>query len=140
MRNSDYGLSVRIPPGLTGWGASPEAPFHGFVIFLADQPRSCIAFEVHLRVEIEGRESVNRTPTAKRVSVGNRNGREERITGTIGGTEWTNVNVTFSIHRQNSATEIDDGSITLATRTQDMGKNLPVFEEFVSHIRFEGHN
>ncbi len=56
----------------------------------------------------------------------------------IDGVEWTNVTVRFSMHHLRSASDIDDGSITLVTQTQDLNKDMPIFEEFLSHIRFEG--
>jgi len=138
VRNSDYGLSARIPSGQTGWGAAPEAPFHGFAIFLADQPKNCIIFEIHLRIDTDGRKSVSSAPSAKRIRLGNRNGWEERASSLIDGVEWTSVRVRFSMHHLRSASDIDDGSITLVTRTQDLDKYMLIFKEFLSHIRFEG--
>ena len=29
-KNGDYRFTATIPTGLTGWGAAPVAPFHGF--------------------------------------------------------------------------------------------------------------
>jgi hypothetical protein len=53
VTNDDYKLVLSIPDGLTGWGADPIAPFHGFTIFLSAEDRStCIVFEIHLRVEL----------------------------------------------------------------------------------------
>jgi hypothetical protein len=138
LRNSDYGLNVKIPPGLTGWGAAPEAPFHGFAIFLADQPKSCIIFEVHLRISIDESNSIDGGPAVKRVRIGNRIGWEAQTKGMIDGVEWTNIIVRFSIRHVRSAHDIDDGSITLVTRTQDLDKRMPIFQNFVSNIRFEG--
>src|SRR5271165_2653045 len=89
VRNSDYGLSMQIPPGQTGWGAAPEAPFHGFAIFLPDQPKGCIIFEIHLRVDPDDSNRTSSARTAKRIRLGNRNGWEERSIGSIGGVEWT---------------------------------------------------
>lgn len=137
VRNSDYGLSMQIPSGQTGWGAAPEAPFHGFAIFLPDQPKGCIIFEIHLRIETDGSKRVSSTRTAKRIRLGNRNGWEERSMGLIDGVEWTNVTVRFSMHHLRSASDIDDGSITLVTQTEDVDEYMPIFEEFLSHIRFE---
>ena len=76
--------------------------------------------------------------SAKRIRLGNRDGWEERATGVVEGVEWTNVTVRFSTHHPRSASDIDDGSITLATRTQDLDKYMPIFKEFLSHIIFEG--
>ena len=50
--NDDYKLSLRVPDGLKGWGGvAPNAPFHGFTIFLDSEPDACVLFEVHLRVD-----------------------------------------------------------------------------------------
>jgi hypothetical protein len=138
VRNSDYGLSMQIPSGQTGWGAAPEAPFHGFAIFLSDQPKACMIFEIHLRIYKDESKSVSSAPSAKRIRLGNRDGWEERATGVVDGVEWTNITVRFSTHHPRSASDIDDGSITLATRTQDLDKYMPIFKEFLSHIIFEG--
>jgi hypothetical protein len=135
VRNSDYGLTVQIPAGQTAWGAAPEAPFHGFVIFLSDKPKSCILFEMHLRVDTKDKSPV---ASEKRVRLGNRDGWEEQTKGVIDGIGWSNVTVRFSMHHVRSANEVDDGSIILVTPTQDLSKNVAVFQEFMSHIRFEG--
>jgi len=42
------------------------------------------------------------------------------------------------MHHPRAASDIDDGSITLVTRTQDLNKYKSIFEEFLSHIRFGG--
>jgi len=138
VRNSEYGLSMQIPSGQTGWGAAPEAPFHGFAIFLPDQSRACIIFEIHLRIDTDTSKRVSSARTAKRIRLGNRSGWEERATRVIDGVEWTNVTVRFSMHHLRSASDIDDGSITLVTQTQNIARYTPVFEEFLSHLRFEG--
>jgi hypothetical protein len=138
VRNSGYGLSVQIPSGQTGWGAAPEAPFHGFAIFLPDQAEGCIIFEIHLRIDTDGSKTVSSARTAKRITLGNRNGWEERSKGLIDGVEWTNVTVRFSMHHLRSASDIDDGSVTLVARTQDLDEYEPIFNEILSHIRFEG--
>jgi hypothetical protein len=138
LRNSDYGISLQIPSGQTGWGAAPEAPFHGFAIFFDDQSKSCISFEIHLRVDAGDSKSMSSAPSAKRVRLGNRNGWEERNTDMIDGVEWTNITVRFSMHHVRSRSEIDDGSITLVTPTRDKGRNMSIFQEFITHIRFEG--
>jgi hypothetical protein len=129
---------VQIPSGQTGWGAAPEAPFHGFAIFLPDQAEGCIIFEIHLRIDTDGSKTVSSARTAKRITLGNRNGWEERSKGLIDGVEWTNVTVRFSMHHLRSASDIDDGSVTLVARTQDLDEYEPIFNEILSHIRFEG--
>src|SRR6266404_5782185 len=51
--NVDYGISVLVPAGLTGWGGvAPSAPFHGFVIYLdpKNYGESCIGFDIGILV------------------------------------------------------------------------------------------
>jgi hypothetical protein len=136
VRNSDYGLTVQIPAGQIAWGAAPEAPFHGFAIFLSDQPKSCIIFEIHLRVDTKDKSPAE---SEKRIRLGNRGGWEEQTKGVIAGVEWSNVTVRFSMHHVHSGNEVDDGSIILVTPTQDIGKNTAIFREFMSHMRFGGN-
>lgn len=138
LRNSDYGLTVKIPPGQTGWGAAPEAPFHGFAIFLTEDLKTCILFEIHLRVDSDDSKGISSRLSATRIKLGNRNGWEEQSTGVIDGSEWTNVTVRYSIRHVRSAKEIDDGTIILVTRTQDKNKNKAIFQEIISQIRFQG--
>jgi len=136
LRNSDYGLTLQIPPGQSGWGAAPEAPFHGFAIFLAADLKSCIFFEIHLRVATDN----NKSQSATRIKLGNRKGWEEQSTGVIEGNEWTNVTARFSIRDPRSTNEVDDGSLTLVTLTRNKSKNMELFREMRSHIRFEGED
>lgn len=135
VRNSDYGLTVLIPAGQIAWGAAPEAPFHGFAIFLSDRPKSCIILEIHLRVDPN---VTSRSKSDRRIKLGNRGGWEEQTKGVIAGVEWSNVTVRFSMHHMHSGNEVDDGSLILVTPTQDIGKNTATFREFMAHMRFDG--
>jgi len=140
VRNDDYGVKIDIPGGLTGWGGvAPEAPFHGFVIFLPDSPRSCIGFRIQLRVDLGDGALPERHHAGKAAAVGNRRGWEDDRSGVVNGTALTNVTITFSVpHRR----EIYDGSVWLVTPTEELEKEMPTFRKFVSGIRFdaeEGH-
>jgi hypothetical protein len=133
VRNDDYKLSMTIPEGLTGWGADPVAPFHGFTIFLpADKGLlSCIAFEIHLRVDL-GPLRIRRR--GRELMVGGVKAWKEEATGEMDGTKLTNVTIRFSVpHGQ----EIDDGTVRMVTPARDLATNGPIFEEFLSHMRFD---
>lgn len=132
--NDDYKFTLTIPEGLVGWGADPVAPFHGFTIFLpsGDDPPACIVFEIHLRVERGQREAWRR---GTKVVIGGVTGWREEVTGTTGGTSFTNIIIRFSVIRSQ---ETDDGTVRLVTPTKDLGKNGAIFEAFISHIGFYG--
>jgi hypothetical protein len=133
MRIDDYKLSLAIPAGLTGWGADPVAPFHGFTIFLPsddDQP-SCIMFEIYLRVDLGQREA---TPRGTRVMIGAVPAWKEEATGTINGTDFTNLTVRLSVaHGQ----EVDDGTVRLVTPTKGIGRQRSVFDGFLAQLKFD---
>jgi hypothetical protein len=134
LTNGDYRLTVVIPQGLTGWGAGWEAPFHGFDIFFPDGSRSCMGFEIHLRVDLGEAQGAERRHLGTRAKIGNRAGWKEEINGIIDGSAWTNVKISFSVQ---NGTDVDDGSVWLVTPTGQLSKNMPIFNRFVSHIRFE---
>jgi hypothetical protein len=131
VRNDDYKFSLTVPEGLTGWGADPVAPFHGFTIFLPDGQSSCIMFEIHLRIDLNPREARHR---GTKVVIGDVTAWKEEATGTINGTGFTNITVRFSVaHGQ----DVDDGTVRLVTPTKDIGRNGPTFEAFLSQIKFD---
>jgi hypothetical protein len=127
---------VVIPAGLTGWGADPVAPFHGFTVFLAGRDKliSCIRFDISLRVDLgEPGESPYRPNGARPVKVGNITGWRVERTGQVNGTVLKNVLITYSVRRKG---EEDEGSVWLVTPAKDFQKHLPIFEKFISQIRF----
>lgn len=130
VRNDDYKLSLIVPGGLTGWGADPVAPFHGFTIFLPPDGNqsSCIMFEIHLRVNLGLRESRHR---GARVMIGDVPGWKEEAAGTINGVEFTNVTIRFSVAQGH---EVDDGAVWLVTPARDVDKNRPILEALLSRI------
>ena len=133
MRNDDYKLSLTIPDGLTGWGADPVAPFHGFTIFLpsGDDRSSCIMFEIHLRVDLGQREAKHR---GVKMMIGDVTAWREEATGTISGTDFTNVTIRFSVTR---GQDVDDGTVRLVTPTKDIARDRPILEAFLSQMKFD---
>jgi len=133
VRNDDYKLSLTIPDGLTGWGADPVAPFHGFTIFLPpdDNQPSCIMFEIHLRVDLGQREAKHR---GVKMMIGDVTAWREEATGTINGTDFTNVTIRFSAAR---GQDVDDGTVRLVTPTKDIGRGRPILKAFLSQMKFD---
>ena len=136
VRNDDYGVQIVIPDGLTGWGGvAPEAPFHGFVIFLPDRIQSCAGFEIRLRVDPGDGARAHRDNAGKAAMVGNVAGPQDIRSGFVDGIAFTNVAISFSVPQRG---EVFDGSVWLVTPTKDLARNMPIFRSFVSHIRFDG--
>ena len=133
VRNDDYKLTLTIPGGLTGWGADPLAPFHGFTIFLPspDEQTSCIVFEIHLRIDLGQQEARRR---GRKATMGGATAWRREVTGSVGRTGFTNVTVEFSAPRRQ---EISDGTVRLVTPTKDLNRNMPIFDTFLSQIRFD---
>jgi hypothetical protein len=133
IHNADYRFSAIIPNSLTGWGAGPTAPFHGFVIYLSDS--SCINFNIGTRVVLP-----EDLPTAARVggqgvrvSVGNRIGREKSTTRLIQGVSFENVRVTLRLPHERRT---DDVEITLIVPSAEKDKGTRIFRRFLSDLRF----
>jgi hypothetical protein len=89
-------------------------------------------FEISLRVELGQRETMRR---GTKVTIGGVLAWREDVAGAINGTECTNVTVRFS-HAHDR--EVDGGTVWLVTPTQDVSRNKPAFETFLSQIRFVG--
>jgi hypothetical protein len=134
LDNSDYGLHLKIPEGLTGWGADPIAPFHGFTIFLpsSDGEAACIVFEIHLRVEL-GERPVGRA--GARVVLGNVPAFQRKVRGKANGRDFTDETLNFSITR---GREADEGTAELVSPTRSLARNQLIFDQFISQIRFYG--
>jgi hypothetical protein len=128
-------VKIAIPSGLTGWGGvAPEAPFHGFVIFPPDSPRSCTGFDIQLRIDLGNGAGPESHLVGKAATVGNRRGWEVGRSGVVSGTAFTNVTITFSVQY---GRDIYDGSVWLVTPNQDLEREMPVFRKLVSGIRFD---
>jgi len=131
VRNDDYELRLTIPPGLTGWGADPVAPFHGFTIFLSDDGQSsCIEFEIHLRVNTQAGAIRHR---GAKMMLGGATAWKDETRGIKNGIEFANISVQFTIARSQ---EIDDGTVIFVTPTRELGKNRRTFDAFLSGIKF----
>jgi len=136
VRNDDYGLTLVVPPNLTGWGAADVAPFHGFTIFLPERGRlrACLVFEIHLRVAL-GDHATERESGGHEVQVGNIKGLRWERTGPLDGVPFKNVMVEFSVGR---GEEVYDGQVWLVTPLEAVEKNEAVLSAFLSPMRFEG--
>jgi hypothetical protein len=133
VRNSDYRLGITIPENLTGWGAAPDAPFHGFVIFPPGEPRSCIGFDIQHRVNEE--QDAEAPCPGTETMLGNRHAWMQETTGVVDGVEWTNITVRFSVR---NGDHIDDGALWMASPTKELAENKPTFQKLISQIRFKG--
>jgi hypothetical protein len=138
VSNSDYRFSASIPSGLTGWGAGPSAPFHGFIIYLNTKSLepSCIVFEIGIHVVLPedsppASTDLNET---RRVKLGNRVGVQTSKRGSIHGISFENLSVSLELPRADHA---DYVAVTLVTPTKDEARTKRIFERFVSQFRFE---
>lgn len=124
----DYKLHARIPEGLTGWGGvATDAPFHGFTIFLDSSMRSCIVFEIHLRIDDD--EAPVRPRAAKTLSLGN--AKAWQISIKDGARGPITVSTYFS-HKQNGQT--DDGKILLISPPEELQKTRSVYDSFLKSV------
>jgi len=134
VENSDYNFSARIPPGFTAWGGVAEsAPFHGFTIFLDPKAKSCIVFEVHIRVDESDR--IAPLPGAKSVPLGKADGWQTTGAAVLGGMRRTNVQTVFSFKQLD---QVDDGYILLVTPDSSAGEALKAYRLFLRNLVF-GH-
>jgi hypothetical protein len=130
FENDDYKLRAVIPKGFTAWGAAPVAPFHGFAIFLNASRSACIVLEIHRRVDLGEGLPNSRGPNAQ---IGNVKGNKDESTGSLAGLTLRNVWIAFSA-RHNP--EVFDGYVLFVTPISDGKKYEPLFEKFVSQMRF----
>jgi len=135
VRNSDYGIRVTIPRELTGWGAAPTAPFHGFVIYLDQRGTSCINLDVGMVVNPDNQpippvEEQGGIP----VRIGSRIGFRRVSHGAIGGKQFESVVVVFRWKRGDETYGL---ALTLITPTLAAKETEAVFERLVSSLRFQ---
>lgn len=130
--NDDYHFSVQVRHGLAGWsGTADSAPFHGFTVFLASDSSTCIAFEVHIRVD---EENVPHHPVeAKPLYLGKAAAWQVAIKGNRSGIELENVVTSFSF---NQPDQMDDGTVTLVTNAGDKARDLRIYNEFLNSLKF----
>jgi hypothetical protein len=138
VRNDDYGFSVTIPDGLVGWGAVPNAPFHGFAIFInpESKARSCIVFRIAIHVDLEAENAApgREDRRLERVSVGGRSATQTSSFGSIRGTIYENVNVWLQVLHKND--DIHDVGIVLVTPKDDAVKTRAILDRFIASFRF----
>jgi hypothetical protein len=132
VQNSDFNFYAKVPFGLTAWGGvDKSAPFHGFTIFLDAKAKSCIVFEVHVRVDKS--EPVSPDPKAKSIQLGKAEGWQTRTTGVANGAKLINVETVFSFERPD---QIDDGYILLVTPTSNADDPLSIYDSFLHSLEF----
>lgn len=132
VTNEDFGLSLRVPSGLTAWGGvAPDAPFHGFTFFLDSATNSCIVVEVHLRVDEE--DTPSRPPGSPRLQFGGAEGWQITERGTVHGVSITNVRTEFTFTRPSRT---DDGEILLVSPTLKLSGAKRIYDDFLRSLSF----
>jgi hypothetical protein len=134
--NGDYLFSAVIPPGLTGLGAAPWAPFHGFTVFTANS--ACFAFEIEHRVVLpdDHPRSHRRREERVPVTVGGRKGTETSRIGMDRGREFLNVTILIALPR---AGYTNDVAIRFVTPLDVRATTEPVFRSFLASLRFRSN-
>lgn len=136
VANSDYGFSAQIPSGMTGWGAGPGAPFHGFTVFLHPNPplESCLNLAVDQIFDPPIQET---TPISNHagatVKIGNRLGSETISHGAINGIEYENIVIRIELVRSGNKFAL---ALTLVTPMSVAKQTRPVFERFAASFDF----
>jgi hypothetical protein len=135
VTNHDYRFSATIPSGRTAWGSGLHAPFHGFVMFFNNEmPKSsCISFYIRIRVDIPENPRDAPAVEGRHIAVGNRRGIETSRTGVINGINYENRVVSLELPRDGY---VNDLSIILVTPASDKRRTVPVFDKFVSGLKF----
>jgi hypothetical protein len=138
FENGDYRFAVKVPPGLIGWGGVADgAPFHRFVIYLDPKicGESCIGLYVGIHLDLpEDRTGGNELLSGTRRRVGNRAGTQQVIRGVVGGKKFENILIELQLTYKEDR---NDFGITLVTPTSLAKKTRPIFERFVSSLRFQ---
>jgi hypothetical protein len=130
--NQDYAFSAHVPHGLTGWtGAAQSAPFHGFTIFLDEQMKACIIFEVHLRVNPD--EAPKHGSSASSVRLGKATGWRSDYGGKIGSSSLRNIVTVFSFVQPD---QVDDGEVLLVSPVARLPENQALYQRFVRSLKF----
>jgi hypothetical protein len=136
VRNTDYRFSTKIPDGLVAWGAGVGAPFHGFTIYLAGQPKElrCIHFTIETHVDLPADvRSADPAPPERRTRVGNRVASATAESGLNNGVVVENRTVSLQLDYGNRRADV---SITLVSPRKDVKRTKPVFDSFLSHFVF----
>jgi hypothetical protein len=130
--NDDYKLSLRVPDGLKGWGGvAPNAPFHGFNIFLDSELDACILFEVHLRVDPT--DAPEHPTGAKSLQLGSASAWQVIHEAGARRLGMTAVITSFSSTQRD---QIVDGEVLLITPTQRLERAKKVYEALLKSLKF----
>jgi hypothetical protein len=137
VRNEDYRFSATIPDGLVGWGAAPNAPFHGFSIFIdpESKARSCIVFRIAIHVDLDGDEEKHERKDVRleRITVGGQSANRRSSVGSVEGTIYENVDV--SLQAPLKKDDIHDVEIVLVTPKSDVVRTRAIFDRFIASFR-----
>ena len=132
VKNQDYDFSVRIPPGLTAWGGvARDAPFHGFTVFLGPTTRSCIVFEIHIRVDEE--DAVLPASGAARLQLGKAQGWQTTEQAMVHGVSMTSVKTTLAFSRPGGTV---DGEILLISPTSMLHETKGTYDGLLHSLSF----
>jgi len=134
--NDDYHMGVRIPDGMTAWGAAvfPDgtgAPFHGFALFPAEGNGACTVVNIGWRVQED--EAPQRPPQARTVIMRGATAWTEDANGLVGGQSMFNRTVTFSAPVGRS---VADGSVQIVGPASDRDRLITLGDQIVRSMVF----
>jgi hypothetical protein len=138
VRNDDYRFSATIPEGFVGWGAAPNAPFHGFVIFTGpeSQTTSCIIFRIAIHVDLGEDDAIGlgkQKSRSSRVRIGNRIGSQTSAVGSSRGMAYETTHVWLELPRHGYRNDVE---IALVTPNTHAAKTKAIFAKFLASFRF----
>ena len=132
VKIDDYKFAANVPKGLTGWGGvAPNAPFHGFTMLLDQSLRSCILFEVHLRVDDVG--GPIHSDLAKPLLLGQAKAWQVSRSASTAAGDLTNIKTSFTFEHDG---QIDDGEVVLITPSAGQRDAVYLYEEFLKSVHF----
>lgn len=135
VTNDDYKFIATIPDGYTGWGGvAPNAPFHGFTIFVDHSLRSCILFEVHLRVD--DADGLFHPNSAKSLSLGQARAWQTSNSVNTKEGELRNFKTVFTFEHDG---QIYDGQVTLVSPAAEAPNTIRVYDIFLKSVHFGGN-
>jgi hypothetical protein len=139
IRNDDYRFSVTVPEGLVGWGGvAPNAPFHGFAIFIRDsasETKSCIVFRIGIHVDLDEDKATTEQQEfrTQRITVGHRPARRTSSIGSAHGTIYENVNVWLQVPHGGDSHDLE---IVLVTPKNEAAKTRGMFDKILASFHF----
>ena len=136
VANDDYGISLDLPEGLSGWGAVETAPFHGFTVFLPTGrgPKSCLVFEVNRRVGDDGQpaDPSSSGGAYRSVRVGRLKCRLYERSGIVDGISTINRLLEFTWRDRGHTFQ---GEVWLVSNAADLPDADRVWRQFVDSLR-----